>query len=328
VDTILEPSADNALVRSLKNWSLWLGGSIAGLSVICYGAGYFLFHAHLQMLGLSEIVALPQEQMLLEGARFFFSVFSIFFEDGLVLGAVIVIAMATIAVVHEFPRLASAIARTRMSIIDRWQRLTRRSPTLNRTITLVVLVVALTLHTDAFFYPLREVSGIENMLFKDQTSSNVTAEKQPSLKFEHKIIGLIQSGSDGRNALKDEYRTILDGYLILLVGVWLTFARSQRTGAIRASPIVRLIVVSYALVMTLLLPVGFGVMVRAPVAPTVEVTLSNGKVLRGAMLENGNNHLVLWFPTLRRAGWYSSSSIGSIQVLGETNLFDLKGKQR
>jgi hypothetical protein len=34
----------------------WVGASIAGLTALCYGAGYFTIHAHLTMLGFTDVV--------------------------------------------------------------------------------------------------------------------------------------------------------------------------------------------------------------------------------------------------------------------------------
>jgi hypothetical protein len=39
------------LVGTIKAAIAWLGGAIAGLTVLCYGAGYLAMHAHMAMLG-------------------------------------------------------------------------------------------------------------------------------------------------------------------------------------------------------------------------------------------------------------------------------------
>jgi hypothetical protein len=51
-------------IDSLKGFVAWVGGAVAGLSVLFYAAGYLAWRAHTNMLGLTGVIDFPHEQLL------------------------------------------------------------------------------------------------------------------------------------------------------------------------------------------------------------------------------------------------------------------------
>ena len=105
------------LLQRLKESIAWLGGALAALTAICYATGYYAFHAHLTMLGLGRVVDFKHEDMLLEGARFFFAVTAHLLQMMLALGAggvsVLVSVLVMLALLGEIGPLARSGRRAR-----------------------------------------------------------------------------------------------------------------------------------------------------------------------------------------------------------------------
>ena len=66
------PSAVREAVKAVTGLIGWIGASVAGLTAFGYGAGYFTVHEHLIMLGFSDVVDVTNDEILLEGGRFFY----------------------------------------------------------------------------------------------------------------------------------------------------------------------------------------------------------------------------------------------------------------
>jgi hypothetical protein len=90
----------------------------------------------------------------------------------------------------------------------------------------------------------------------------------------------------------------------------------------------RLLLAAYILIFTLLLPVAFGVLVRIPIYPIVEITQENGTLTRAKLLDRDSNGVTIWEEDRRRISWRPTAALASIQVTGQGNLFDCQEHNR
>ena len=77
----------------------------------------------------------------------------------------------------------------------------------------------------------------------------------------------------------------------------------------------------YGMVYTLLLPIDFGILVRTAVYPVASLEFKNAVVVRGNLVSRNEKNILLWLPAERKAMWFPSESIATVQVIGQDNLF-------
>ena len=313
------------LFQRLKESIAWLGGALAALTAICYATGYYSFHAHLTMLGLGQVVDFKHEDMLLEGARFFFAVTAHLLQMVLALGAGLVSLLVLCALLAEIGPLRRGWSRLGEWFGERRVALGAARPTLTSTLLLAALVLLLIAHTDRFFYPLLALGRIDSLLFR--TGGLVTGDcralipvadigLQPAV-----AASLLMQGERCSSLLLGEFRRLLDGYLVLLIAVGLSFSFATALRPPAVARAFRIVLAVYGMVYTLLLPVDFGILVRAAVYPVASLEFKGGAVVRGNLMTRNDKNLLLWLPTERKAMWYPSDSIATIQVIGQDNLF-------
>lgn len=58
----------------------WIGGAVAGITIILSAAGYLVIRAHQDLLGITGLVPIPPESWTIEGARFVYN--SVFYLVG------------------------------------------------------------------------------------------------------------------------------------------------------------------------------------------------------------------------------------------------------
>ena len=322
------PAARVTLPQGVRALVGWLATSLAGLTAIIYAAGYFLFHAHLNMLGLGDVVGFPHEQMLLEGGRFFFFCIGELIRYCLVGGVLLAVVLIAAAMLREIP----FAARTSGLVSDwAWRRrmvLTATHPRLEAAVVLAVFVALLALHAKYFYYPLYALQGLSDLLY---------ATPQPALATPRACAAFIDSGpaldalarrivTSGtgpcQGALVFAFQGALEDYLLLVIGAAITFYYTARARDGLVIRLMRLLLGAYALMFTLMLPVAFGVLVRLPIYPIVDVTLRDGTRLHAKQLERTSASITLWDGAARRTIWRPLDGVGSIQVSGEGNLFD------
>lgn len=313
------------LFQRLKESIAWLGGALAALTAICYATGYYSFHAHLTMLGLGQVVDFKHEDMLLEGARFFFVVTAHLLQMVLALGAGLVSLRVLWALLGEVGPLRRGSNRFSEWFSERRVTLGAARPTLTSTLLLAALVLLLIAHTDRFFYPLLALGRIDSLLFRIE--GLVTGDCRALIPIAdiglkpEVAASLLMQGGRCSSLLLGEFRRLLDGYLVLLIAVGLAFSFPT---AIKPPPLARafrIVLCVYSMVYTLLLPVDFGILVRAAVYPVASLEFKGGSVIRGNLMTRNDKNLLLWLPTERKATWYPTDSLATIQVIGLDNLF-------
>lgn len=314
------------LLQRLKASIAWLGGALAALTAICYATGYYAFHAHLTMLGLGRVVDFKHEDMLLEGARFFFSVTAHLLQMVLALGAGGVSVLVLLAFLGEIGPLARRARRLGGWLSDRRAALGIARPALKGTLLLTAVVILLIAHTDRFFYPLLALGRIDSLLFR--AGAQATADCRALIPTAGSGLppevaaSLLTQGERCSIFLLAEFRRLLDGYLVLLIALGLSFSFNAPIRPILARTI-RLVLAVYGMVYTLLLPIAFGILVRAAVYPVASLQFKDGALASGNLMTRNEKNLLLWMPAERQAVWFPSETIVRLQVTGQANLFSV-----
>ena len=312
------------LLQRLKEAIAWLGGALAALTAICYATGYYSFHAHLTMLGLGQVVDFKHEEMLLEGARFFFVVTAHLLQMILALGAGLVSLLVLWALLGEIGPLRRGWGRFADGVNARRLAFGAARPTLTSTLLLALLVLLLIAHTGRFFYPLLALGRIDGLLFR---TGPPVADCRALIPLADigltpaVAASLLMQGERCSNLLLGEFRRLLDGYLVLLIAISLSFSLAPPIRPQVLARAFRVMLAVYGMVYTLLLPVDFGILVRAAVYPVANLEFKGGAVARGNLMARNDKNVLLWLPVERKAMWYPSDTIATIQVIGQDNLF-------
>ena len=312
------------LLQRLKESIAWLGGALAALTAICYATGYYAFHAHLTMLGLGRVVDFQHEDMLLEGARFFFAVTAHLLQMVLALGAGLVSVLVVCALLGEIGPLNRAWRRFGEWLGVQRVALDVARPSLISTLLLTAMVLLLIAHTDRFFYPLLALGRIDSLLFRTGVLATDCKALIPVADIGltgEVAASLLMQGDRCNTFLLGEFRRLLDGYLVLLIAISLSFSLNPPIRPPMLARAFRIVLAVYGMVYTLLLPVDFGILVRAAVYPVASLKFADDEVVKGNLMTRNDKNLLLWLSTERKAMWYPSDKIKTIQVIGQSNLF-------
>jgi hypothetical protein len=315
------------LLRGLQGLLGSMVGSLAGLTALCYGAGYFLFHAHLNMLGLGEVIDFPQDKMLVEGGRFFLYSIGQLITDGILLGGLFAFLLATWTILKEIPVFSRPMARgsSRLNDVRLW--FANRHPRLGDALMLLVFVALLAVHIQTFFYPISSLQQLSSILYDapeliPRTCEQIGASGAPF----NMIVAAMVKNTNCTRYLKPEFDSILDQYLLVVLLLFFAFSYTARRSGVLARRLPRMLVGAYGVIFTLMLPIAFGVLVREPFYPTVEVSLTGGQKIVATLLERTDTRVLLWEDDVRRVVWYSSAKVDSVQVTGEKNIFEKSRK--
>ena len=108
---------------------------------------------------------------------------------------------------------------------------------------------------------------------------------------------------------------------MLLIAISLAFSVNFPIRPAVLARVFRLVLAVYGMVYTLMLPVDFGILVRAAVYPVARLDFKNGGAVTGNLMTRNDKNLLLWLPGERKAMWYPSETIATVQVIGQNNLF-------
>ncbi len=317
-------------MEHVRQFITWIGGAVAGLSILFYAAGYLVYRSHVNMLGLNGVVDYPHEQLLYEGAKFYFTVGAYLLKTFFVVGIALLILVILVMLLRNvgwIDRTALRMGGWMRARIARWNE---RRPALLRACMLALLGVLFVLHTDRFFYPLEDLySGIEHLLYVPMPAAVPADCAIPDAAGRNAgdmvaaVTLWLQQGEQCRRQLLGEFRRLLAGYLLLLTAGYFAFRHHElsRTWVYRVGTVTLLV---YGVLYTLLLPVAFGVLVRSPVYPVVSL---KGGPPALHLLHREGQVLLVWDPAARKAAWLPADSGGAeIGVFGQANLFTpLKG---
>jgi len=313
------------LVQRLRDAITWLGGALAAITALCYAAGYLSFHAHLTMLGLGQVVDLPHEQMLLEGARFFFTVTSQLLNTGLALGVGLLFIGVVFGLAGELGPVGRGLRRMTAFVAEGCGRIQAERPALAGTLLMIAVVGLLYFHAKSYFYPLLQIGQMDGLLFG--AASAPVADCRTLIPAGADWLGpavlaaWLRQGGRCTGFLLVSYRHLLDGYfwLLLALGAFLAWRARIKPGL--SVQTCWVLLSGYTIVYTLLLPIGFGVLVRAAVYPVASLEMKNGPPVRGNLLARDDKNLLLWLPSERKAVWYPRDAVSNVFVMGQESLF-------
>ncbi|HSQ03199.1 MAG TPA: hypothetical protein VLN59_04125 [Burkholderiales bacterium] len=314
-------------MEQIKQFIAWIGGAVAGLSILFYAAGYLVYRAHINMLGLAGVIDYPHEQLLYEGAKFYFTVGAYLLKNFFVVGIAVLIALILVMLLRQIgwvDRGVRFVADWLHARRDRWNA---RHPALLRACLLAVLGALFVIHTDRFFYPLQDLyTGIEQLLYRPpppRMPANCAVPGGANADIVTAVTLWLQQGETCRYELLSEFRRILAGYLVLLAAAYFALHK-ERTDSSTVSRIGIGTLAVYGVLYTLLLPVAFGVLVRSPIYPVI--TLKSKAAAGDAsptlqLLDRNDRSLLVWDARARIAAWLRADSAVEIDVRGQANLF-------
>lgn len=288
-------------MKGLTGFIVWVGTATAGLTAACYGAGYFTIHEHLTMLGFGDIVDVSNDQLLLEGGRFFYRT-----VQQIAVGGMIIIVTA-------FAACAIGWALTRIAFVKKavgWGRkrfATSDMKRLTADLLLPLIAVAVVVgHFDLYYDPLSTSLRFDNLAFADPGAAKGVA-------------AMIQSGDGGdRDWLAGSYDFFCRVYALFVGLTWLMIYNRSRSAFGKAA---KLLFVLYTVILTAFLPLAFGVLIRTPIYPVVDVTLKGGQQVHGLVIQRTDRAILLWNPATRRAASYRSEDVAGYEVVGDRDIF-------
>jgi hypothetical protein len=286
------------LVGSIKGAIAWLGGAIAGLTVLCYGAGYFALRANMAMLGLDGIAPLTADEMLLEGGQFWRW---LIYKLVLFLGLTVILLMILFMLfenVGPLRRLGEAAASRSRTV---WGGTERRFPRLGSFLIVLLALAALQFHSYSF------------------DALRALALAPPQLLFT----------SDGpaayRAALAIDPDDIARSYFLLVLLVIAVFSKLLEPLVTRTALIVvRLAVGLYFAVYTLSLPAAFGILLHEPVYSYAALR-GEGLSIEGYVVARDGDSVLLWSPETRAVTWIPLRRVDALTSGKPHNIF---GPQR
>lgn len=332
------------VLSTAKGAITWLGGAIAGLTALCYGAGYFALHAYLALLGLDGIVPVKPDQMLLEGAEFWLTLVSQLLLYAALTVFILVLLIVPCLLLHHLPVIRGLTAKVTDKARGGWQWLGQRYASLSSVTALVVFLGLLAWHYD-YFVALRSVASAEvpqaqssperhlaPLLFRsfDQPANSAASAKPPCNDPKYSdasdlganVRNQVARGEECRDELVDaNFNRFVRAYFILLLLVVLAFSDYvDRNVGRRTSIFIRAGAAVYFGIYTLGLPASYGVLVHEPNYPHVTLRGPN-YVAEGYSLFQDDRSLLLWSPTERRTTWLPIQRVEIIQSDGPRNIF-------
>jgi hypothetical protein len=294
-------------MKGLTGFIGWLGASIAGLTAACYGAGYFTIHEHLTMLGFGDVVDISNDQLLLEGGRFFYLTLQQMAVGGMI---IIVSAKAECAIawgVYQIPfvQRSKAVVWTR-------KRLASKSVKGLTIYLLPLIAIAIVIwHYDKFYEPTSSILSLVNLAFS-------TPRGEAGTYAIHVGRAILTGDTGDRNGLVDDYNFFVRVYTLFIAVTWLIIYNRSSTAFGKAA---NLLFVLYTVILTAFLPLAFAVLVRTPIYPVVNVTLKGGQQAHGLVIQRTDRGTLLWNPVTRHAVSYGSNDVVGYEVVGDRDIF-------
>jgi hypothetical protein len=294
-------------MRGLTGAIGWIGASVAGLTALLYGAGYFVIHTHLTMLGLSGVVDVPTDQLLLEGGRFFYYTLSQMVTFALVVAAIMIAIWLTATIIIKF----SPIGRIRLVAVVRnflkGAAVERVAP----YVIPVAIMGAVILLYDWYYYELDSLLQLQNLAFAPVVPEKNTLAEQ--------VQPLIRSGTTGdRDGLIQTYMLFVWKYTAFITFAWLVVYNGSRTVLGKFS---NFLLILFAILLTALLPSAFAVLVRTPIYPVANLVFKNGNMLRALLIQRTEHNVLVWLPARRGAASFNAEEVASVEVVGERDIF-------
>lgn len=310
------PNDMDSLVAMIRNFVVWIGGSLASITAVFYATGYLITRAHLNMLGLYGVLDFDSDHIVQEGGKFFLVVGYTTLSN-VALPLFVMLGVAVIAVRAMRLRAGSRAQRWGRRLRDRLPGFCAHGWT--RLLAFAVLFGAFLWHSEVYLLEFQYPLCIDNLLYADSGRAPCAASMM----------------ANGANALKaallrrDE-RLLDNAFEDLLFAFALAAALSYLTWRITLPWRWRNWYVAPSFIATamylVLLPMDYGVLQRPVDYPRIALTLDADLALPTAgplFLINQTAHdLVVWDASLRKLYWIPAGSVRRAEVDGTYSLFD------
>lgn len=318
-------AAPSGFASSIRQFLIWLGASLAGMTALLYASGYLVTRAHLHMLGLYGFVEFDNNHSLQEGAKYLLAVAYNFAETAVLLSIALALGLAL---------LAAPIGLTRWLARGRYRRQWRclrvgwyrRVPATLRDrdhlraaayVGLFALLIAL---TGAALYPFYAPLCVADLLYHGGNISECAGNPELTALAESLRIALL-SGHDAALAHSFDERLSQTLYLGVLAAVAWRVAQPWR----RWRTWLTLPFVAVTTLFLLLLPMDYGVLKRPTVYPVIHAgaayPLQSHQPVY--LLKKSEDAFVLWDPAAQKVLWVPTPSLSRAEIVGMRDLFAL-----
>lgn len=193
------------MVKPISSLLGWLGGGIAGITVILSSLGYLVVRSHHELLGIADIVPNPPESWTIEGARFVYNSLFLLVVKPLSNGWIVLLLLGSLF------WLVMRLSQNWSQKIADWMP----HPALKMILAALTVLALLSLMGTLLRHQL-----VSNLLVVHQLADNPLAQR---------------SQQQGIEALRETY-ALLES-LLLLLWVWLlSLPRILKTPAKEAAP--------------------------------------------------------------------------------------------
>jgi len=301
------PSAVREAVKALTGVIGWIGASVAGLTALGYGAGYFTVHEHLIMLGFSDVVDVTNDDVLLEGGRFFYLTLQQMAVGGMF---IIITATAVSAIAWAIYRIPHVRRNKRVVAVSR--RLGSAGVRCLTSELLPLFAIAIVVwHYNVYYEPLSSILSLENLAFS-------TPRGEPGTLAIDTGRMILSGSAEDRANLVGSYNFFVQVYALFVVVSWLMIYNRSSTAFGKAA---NFLFVIYTVILTAFLPLAFAVLVRTPIYPVANVMLKSGQATHGLLIQRTDRGMILWNPRTRSAVSYGRDDVTGYEVVGDRDIF-------
>ena len=281
----------------------WLASSLGAIGAIFYASGFLISTAHLQLLGLSQIMTYSHEHYVQQGGEFMRYIAAYWMQAGLLFSIVVVLPIFLAA--NIFQRWTGAEHRRWVSKLQRllrWERWPWRGIAYLALFGMLGFVCS---DPQSFEQPL----ALSKLLFNPTNPAPKSAAAALVSKF-------LSGDTNGLDAAFE--RLLLPHFLASVLFVFSFFVTQTWAPTLR-----RLAIAPFALVFllyTILLPMVFGVL-KVPVEfPTARVHLSGDTALQDGprifLLNKTEKEFILFDQDRRTMIWLPHERIERIEIDG------------
>lgn len=321
------PLSEHGFVAGIKAFTLWLGGSLAGITAMLYAAGYLVTRAHLNLLGLYGIVDFGNDYFIQEGAKFFL-VIGYSYVLGVVLPLLAIAGLAATVLLA----LRLMLGRTVTRLGDKLKAcFPRFGPDgMLRVAACAFLLFVFIVDADEFLAEFQVPLCVANLLYADPGSSVTTCgaamkEKENAVK-----AAILNRNKDNRAALKGMFSRLVYATAktaLLTYLVWQVVRPWQRWRLwLVALPLVAVCFYGVSLLL------DYAVLQRPVVYPRIKVTLAEESpfMLNSPLflLSKTTGDFVIWDSLARKLFWVPSGSVKRVEVIGVDDLFAFRPDSR
>jgi hypothetical protein len=259
------------------------------------------------MLGFSDVVDVTNDDVLLEGGRFFYLTLQQMALGGMI---IVVTATAISAIGWAIYRVPSVRRNKKVLAIKRRLGNAGIRGMTSEMLPLIAIVIVIW-HYNVYYEPLSSILSLENLAF-------AMPRADPGTLATHVAKMILSGNPDDRAALVGSYDFFVQVYTLFIAVTWLMIYNRSNTAFGKAA---NFLFVIYTVILTAFLPLAFAVLVRTPVYPVAKVELKDGQESNGLVVQRTDVGTILWNPRTRSALSYGREDIIGYEVVGERDIF-------